>query len=58
VIGLPLLGQMGRSAVVRIRLAVATAEMRCRIDRLAELARSRTAQESLDLIIWKPSVTR
>ena len=39
-IGLPSLGQMDRSATVRIWLAVTPADMRCGFDRLAELARS------------------
>jgi transposase len=47
-IGLPSLGQMDRSATVRIWLAVAPADMRCGFDRLAELARSVTGQEPLD----------
>jgi transposase len=48
VIGLPSLGQMDRSAVVRIWLATAPADMRCGFDRLAELARCVTAHEPLD----------
>jgi transposase len=46
-IGLPSLGQMDRSAAVRIWLAVEPADMRCGFDRLAERARSVTGQDPL-----------
>jgi len=47
-IALPTLGQMDRSATVRIWLATAPADMRCGFDRLAELARVVTAREPMD----------
>jgi transposase len=47
VIGLPSLGQMDRSAAVRIWLAVEPADMRCGFDRLAECAAAVTGQDPL-----------
>lgn len=47
-IGLPSLAQLDRSAgAARIWLAVAPADMRCGFDRLAELARTVTAEDPL-----------
>jgi transposase len=48
VIGLPTLGEMDRSASMRIWLAVAPADMRCGFDRLAELAQVVTSQNPMD----------